>query len=213
MESTTNCQFSNLLILIILFSTMIKPTLFDLLEILQSRGHEQYGGEAVTQLEHALQCATLAQENQASPELITACLFHDLGHLVHNLGENAAKKGVDDRHEYRAIRWLKPLFSEAVTEPIRLHVEAKRYLCAVDSDYYSGLSANSRQSLKLQGGRFSIQEIAMFVSLPYAKDAIQLRRLDEAAKIPERITPFLEDFMAVLETSLRKQQLLSVKSG
>ena len=181
---------------------MIKPTLFDLLEILRSRGHEKYGGEAVTQLEHALQCAMLAQENQASPELITACLFHDLGHLVHDLGENVAEKGVDDRHEYRAIPWLKPLFSEAVTEPIRLHVEAKRYLCVVDSDYFDSLSTNSQQSLRLQGGLFSPQEVAIFLSLPYAKEAIQLRRWDEAAKIPQKVTPFLEDFLAILETSL-----------
>ena len=182
---------------------MIKATLFDLLEILRSRGHEQYGGEAVTQLEHALQCATLAQESQANPELITACLFHDLGHLVHNLGENAAEKGVDDRHEYRAIPWLKLLFSEAVTETIRLHVEAKRYLCAVDSDYFDSLSTNSQQSLRLQGGIFSPQEVAIFLSLPYTKEAIQLRRWDEAAKIPQKVTPFLEDFLAILETSLR----------
>jgi len=181
---------------------MIQPTLFDLLEILRSRGHEQYGGEAVTQLEHALQCATLAQENQASPELITACLFHDLGHLVHNLGEDTAEKGVDDRHEYRAIPWLKPLFSEAVTEPIRLHVEAKRYLCVVDSDYFDSLSTNSQQSLRLQGGIFSPQEVAIFLSLPYTKEAIQLRRWDEAAKIPQKVTPFLEDFLAILETLL-----------
>jgi phosphonate degradation associated HDIG domain protein len=182
---------------------MIKPTLFDLLGILRSRGHEQYGGEAITQLEHALQCATLAQENQASPELITACLFHDLGHLIHDLGENAAEKGVDDRHEYRAIPWLKPLFSEVVTEPIRLHVEAKRYLCAVDLDYFDSLSTNSRRSLRLQGGKFSTQEVAIFLSLPYAKEAIQLRRLDETAKIPERSTPSLADFLTILETSLR----------
>jgi phosphonate degradation associated HDIG domain protein len=182
---------------------MTKATLFDLLEILRSRGHEQYGGEAVTQLEHALQCATLAQENQASPELITACLFHDLGHLVHDLGENVAEKGVDDRHEYRAIPWLKPLFSEAVTEPIRLHVEAKRYLCAVDADYFDSLSANSKQSLMLQGGFFSTQEVEMFLILPHTKEAIQLRRWDEAAKIPERSTPSLEDFLAIFETSLR----------
>ena len=181
---------------------MIKPTLFDLLEILRSRGHEQYGGEAVTQLEHALQCAMLAQENQASPELITACLFHDLGHLIHDLGENVAEKGVDDRHEYRAIPWLKPLFSAAATEPIRLHVEAKRYLCVVDSDYFDSLSTNSQQSLRLQGGLFSPQEVAIFLSLPYAKEAIQLRRWDEAAKIPQKVTPFLEDFLAILETSL-----------
>ena len=182
---------------------MIKPTLFDLLEILRSRGHEQYGGEAVTQLEHALQCATLAQENQASPELITACLFHDLGHLIHDLGENVAEKGVDDRHEYRAIPWLKPLFPEAVTEPIRLHVEAKRYLCAVDADYFDSLSANSKQSLMLQGEFFSTQEVEMFSILPHTKEAIQLRRWDEAAKIPQKVTPFLEDFLAILETSLR----------
>jgi phosphonate degradation associated HDIG domain protein len=182
---------------------MIKLTLSDLLEILRSRGHEQYGGEAVTQLEHALQCVTLAQENQASPELITACLFHDLGHLVHDLGEDAAEKGVDDRHEYRAIPWLKPLFSEAVTEPIRLHVEAKRYLCAVDPPYFSGLSANSQQSLRLQGGIFSLKEVENFLNLPYAENAIQLRRWDEEAKVPGQVTPNLDDFMAVLELSLK----------
>lgn len=182
---------------------MIKTTLFDLLQILRSRGHEQYGGEAVTQLEHALQCATLAQENQAGPELITACLFHDLGHLIHDLGENAAEKGVDDRHEYCAIPWLKPLFSEAVTEPIRLHVEAKRYLCAVDSDYFDSLSTNSRQSLRLQGGIFSPEEVKKFLNSPYAESAIQLRCWDEDAKVHGQVTPNLDDFMTVIELSLK----------
>ena len=177
---------------------MLKINLNDILQILRSRGNEQYGGEAVTQLEHALQCAALAKEHQASAELITACLLHDLGHLVHSLGENAAEWGLDDRHEYRALPWLEPLFPAAVTEPIRLHVQAKRYLCSIDADYFSGLSPNSRQSLILQGGIFSTEEATNFLVLPQAENAIQLRRWDEEAKIPGQITPSLDDFIPVL---------------
>lgn len=104
-------------------------------EVLSTKGHEQYGTEAVSQLEHALQCATLAKTSNATPELITASLLHDFGHLVHNLGEDAAERGIDDRHEYRALGYLKTIFSDAVIEPIRMHVNAKRYLCAVNKDY------------------------------------------------------------------------------
>ncbi|OCR00200.1 phosphohydrolase [Oscillatoriales cyanobacterium USR001] len=177
---------------------MSKATLTEILHILRSRGHEQYGGETVTQLEHALQCATIAKEQNASPELIAACLLHDFGHLIHSLGENAAENGINDRHEYRAIPWLEPLFPAAVTEPIRLHVQAKRYLCAVNPTYFAELSPNSQQSLTLQGGIFSPEETATFLSLPFAESAIQLRLWDEQAKISGQITPTLDDFIPML---------------
>lgn len=167
-------------------------------DILATKGHEQYGGEAVTQLEHALQCAMLAEKAQATPELITACLFHDLGHLIHHLGENIADQGIDDRHEYRAIDVLSSLFSTAVTEPIRLHVEAKRYLFAVEPNYYKSLSNASKQSLKLQGGAFTSKEAENFLKQPLAQDAIKLRRWDEQAKIPNLPTPSLSYFRRLL---------------
>jgi phosphonate degradation associated HDIG domain protein len=178
---------------------MSKATLTEILDILRSQGHKQYGGEAVTQLEHALQCATIAKEQNASRELITACLLHDFGHLIHSLGENAAENGINDRHEYRAIPWLEPLFPAAVTEPIRLHVQAKRYLCAVNPNYFAELSPNSQQSLTLQGGIFSPEETATFLSLPFAESAIKLRLWDEQAKISGQITPTLDDFIPVLQ--------------
>ncbi len=172
--------------------------LTEIFDILSNKGYEQYGGEAVTQLEHALQCAMLAEKAQASKELIIACLFHDLGHLIHNLGGNIADKGIDDRHEYRAISVLSSLFSPAVTEPICLHVEAKRYLCAVEPNYYNSLSPASKHSLKLQGDVFTPTEAKDFIKKPYAQDAIQLRRWDEQAKIPNLLTPSLSDFWSLL---------------
>jgi phosphonate degradation associated HDIG domain protein len=177
-------------------------TLRSLLDILAAKGQEQYGGEAVTQLDHALQCATLAREAGAPPELIVACLLHDLGHLVHSLGEEAAAQGINDRHEYRAMGWLQPLFPPAVTEPIRLHVQAKRYLCAVDAQYLATLSPASQQSLVLQGGVFSSAEVATFITMPYAENAVQLRIWDEQAKVPGQVTPDLDSFLPILQACL-----------
>lgn len=178
-------------------------TLTDILTLFSSQGHAQYGGESVTQLEHGLQCATLAQTQCADPALVTACLLHDLGHLVHDLGENAVDRGIDDRHEYRALGWLCSLFGPEVTEPIRLHVEAKRYLCVAQPHYWHQLSPNSQVSLSLQGGPFSPPEATQFLAHPYAQDAIQLRLWDEQAKVPHLSTPSLNDFMPFLAASLR----------
>ena len=138
-------------------------TIDALIDLLGSRGSQQYGMEAVTQLEHGLQCAQLAMQAHAPGSLVAACLLHDLGHLLHGLGENAADRGVDDRHEYRAVPVLQLLFGSAVCEPVRLHVEAKRYLCAVDAAYWEGLSPASQRSLNLQGGIFSPEAAARFM--------------------------------------------------
>ncbi|HEY9621324.1 MAG TPA: phosphonate degradation HD-domain oxygenase [Crinalium sp.] len=180
----------------------MKSQLNQILNILSTKGHTQYGREAVTQLEHALQCATLAETAKRSPELITACLLHDLGHLLHDLGEDVADRGLDDRHEYRAMPLLQARFKPSVTEPIRLHVDAKRYLCAVNSTYWDALSPASKRSLKLQGGVFSPEAAESFIAQPYALDAVQLRIWDDQAKVPDLQTPDLEYFKPIVVSCL-----------
>lgn len=174
-------------------------TLQSILQLYQDRGHAQYGGEAVSQLAHALQCAALAETAKARDTLIAAAFLHDLGHLVHPLGESAASRSMDDRHEYRAMPLLKHLFPLAVTGPIRLHVDAKRYLCAIEKPYWASLSPVSKRTLELQGGIFSPLEAEAFIQQPYADEAVCLRRWDDAAKIAHQPTPPLEHFVAVLE--------------
>ena len=130
-------------------------TLADIEQLFAQRGGEQYTGEPVTQLEHALQCAQLAEDEGASEALVTAALLHDLGHLLHDLGATPTMQGIDDIHQFRAIPFLRGLFPDPVLDAIRLHVDAKRYLCAVRPEYFASLSDDSRRSLALQGGNFS----------------------------------------------------------
>ena len=176
----------------------MKPEIETIIKILSLKGHCQYGQEPVSQLQHALQCATLAELAGASNELIIACLFHDFGHLIHDLGEDTTNKGINDHHEYRSIKYLKHLFGEAVTEPIRLHVEAKRYLCAIQPDYFATLSPNSQASLELQGGVFSSDAATEFINQPYAEDAVQLRIWDDQAKVVGMKTRDLKYFNHII---------------
>jgi phosphonate degradation associated HDIG domain protein len=181
----------------------MQHTLQTILDLFARKGSQMYGQEAVSQLEHALQCATLAEISGQNHEAIAACLLHDIGHLIHDLGDDAAVHGIDDRHEYRAIPLLQKSFGPAVTEPIRLHVDAKRYLCIADSDYWATLSSASQRSLELQGGAFSSDEAEQFINLPYAKEAVQLRLWDDRAKIAGQDTPELSHFIPILQQSLR----------
>lgn len=171
-----------------------------LLEIFQGRATRRYGLSAVNQLQHALQAAALAEAEAAPPATVLAALLHDVGHMIHDLGEDPASRGVDDEHEQRGADWLAERFSPAVSEPVRLHVAAKRYLCAVEPDYFATLSADSVRSLALQGGPMSADEIAAFRTNPMHAEAVRLRRCDEAAKDPHAATPdfdhFLRDFAA-----------------
>lgn len=178
------------------------PALVQILDRLNQYGHSQYGGESVSQLDHALQCATLAEAASQPVPLVVAALLHDFGHLIHHLGEDAAERGLDDRHEERAIPWLKRYFGAAVTEPIRLHVAAKRYLCAVESDYWEGLSPASKLSLQLQGDRFTSEAAQAFIAQPYAPDAVRLRRWDDLAKDPQVQTPSLDHFIPLMRQCL-----------
>jgi phosphonate degradation associated HDIG domain protein len=174
--------------------------------ILAERGGADYGDECVTQLAHALQCALLAEESGATPALVTAALLHDIGHLVHDLGAGAAERGIDDRHEVRGRDWLGRYFGEDVTGPVRLHVDAKRYLTATDPAYFAILSPGSVRSLELQGGPFRADLAAGFIALPHAPAAVALRRWDEAAKVPDKATPGLDHFRRYIEASLRPGQ-------
>lgn len=172
-------------------------------ELLKQAGAHRYGGEPVSQLDHALQCALLAESEDAPEALVVAALLHDLGHLMHDLGENAAQHGVDDRHQVRALHLLKRVFDSAVLEPIRLHVDAKRYLCCVDSTYHDALSPASKMSLELQGGAFSVEDAKHFITQPYARDAARLRTWDDRAKIPRQPTPELAHYTKIMKRCAR----------
>jgi phosphonate degradation associated HDIG domain protein len=174
-----------------------------IVELFERRGDSEYGGENVTQLEHALQCGFFAERAGATPNLITASLLHDVGHLLHDLPDDAPESGVDDVHEALGDRYLRRYFSEAVCEPVRLHVAAKRYLCAVDTEYFNTLSAPSVTSLKLQGGPMTPAEVTEFEANPYFQDAVALRRWDDAAKIVNFQTPPLDHFVTYLKAADR----------
>ncbi len=176
-----------------------------LLHLLRTHGGMAYHGEAVTQLQHALQCAHLAEKANAQPALVAAALLHDIGHLVHHLGEDAAVRGIDDRHEHRGAGLIQRVFPPSVSEPVRLHVQAKRYLCAIDHSYLQGLSPASLQSLQLQGGVMSATDALSFMARPYATAALQLRRWDDGAKDPQAHPPPLEHYAARLRTWLACQ--------
>lgn len=177
--------------------------LIQLKQLLQTRGGEQYTGEPVSHLEHACQTASFAQRAGAAPALVAAALLHDIGHLLSGLDGTPSAQGHDDRHEVIAADALCPLFPPEVTEPIRLHVAAKRRLC-MDARYLKALSEDSLRSLALQGGVFSPSEVADFDATPHAFAALQLRRWDDAAK-REGLTPGCLDeyWQAVVKTALR----------
>ena len=166
-------------------------------ELLFARqGHEQYSGEPVTQLEHALQSAHLAEQSDADDELVTACLLHDLGHLLNPQGETPTLSGIDDTHQYFALPFLRGLLSERVLDAIKLHVDAKRYLCATNTGYYARLSEDSRRSLALQGGPFDAAGATAFLQQPGARDAVMVRQWDDLAKQAGLATPSLAHFLA-----------------
>lgn len=171
-------------------------TLDDIKQLFAQKGGEHYTGEPVTQLEHALQTALQAENEDADDALVTAALLHDLGHLLHDLGETPSERGIDDVHQYRAIPFLRGLFPDDVLGAISLHVDAKRYLCATRSGYFEALSEDSKRSLKLQGGAFSPSETAAFIARPGAKEAVRLRIWDDLAKTAGLPTPPLAHFLA-----------------
>lgn len=161
----------------------------ELESIYRDRGARRYGLESISQLDHALQGAALAVADGEPAPLVVAALLHDVGHMIHALGERPAERGIDDHHEALGAKFLARRFDDAVSEPVRLHVAAKRYLCTVEADYFAKLSADSIRSLALQGGRMSLTEVDAFRAAPHWQAAVKLRRYDEAAKVSGRIVP------------------------
>ena len=176
-------------------------SLQEIARLYATRGGLRYG-EGVSQLEHALQAAFAAEQAKASPALITAALLHDIGHLLPGSAGGEGETDVDRHHETAGARWLAERFPPEVVDPVRLHVAAKRYLCYAEPGYWSGLSPASQASLRLQGGPFTAAEAKAFLSEPHAEAAVQLRRWDEAAKVPGLKTPDTTHYRRHLEAVL-----------
>ncbi|CAG4922856.1 phosphonate degradation HD-domain oxygenase [Paraburkholderia gardini] len=183
-------------------------SLDDIRTLFEQYGELAYSGEPVTQLEHALQSGALAEEAGASDALIAAAFLHDLGHLLNQQGETPTVRGIDDLHQYFALPFLRPVLPEAVLEPIRLHVDAKRCLCAIDETYFGQLSADSVRSLELQGGIYSSEEAQIFLARPWAEDALRLRKWDDRAKEANRDTPSVDHFLRIVGRLMEKPAIV-----
>jgi gamma-butyrobetaine dioxygenase len=173
---------------------MTSPAVDVIADVFDSAGAAEYLGEAVTVAAHLLQAGALAEAAGAPDPLIAAALLHDVGHLM---SEEGGELG-DIRHRSRGAAWLSAWFGPAVTEPVRLHVAAKRYLCAVEPSYFAQLSDVSVRTLSLQGGPMSAAETSSFERLPYAADAVAVRRWDDQAKDPSAVTPAFAHFRPLL---------------
>lgn len=176
-------------------------TLSEVVSLLERRGQNQYGMEAINQLEHALQCADLAEKAGETTETVVASLLHDLGHLLAAEREGAKEHNTeqDDLHQFMALPFLRGLFTDAVLEPIRLHVDAKRYLCLIEPSYWASLSPASQHSLEQQGGVFTEAQGQVFMLQPFAAEAVRLRRYDDLAKVPAKVVPDLAHYNAHLQ--------------
>ncbi len=174
----------------------------EVLQVYRERGNQRYGTEAVTQLEHALQTAALAIDEQADTSLIAAALLHDIGHIRISNHDQLGGHGLDDKHEHTSYQWLLHHFGKAVADPIRLHVVAKRYLCSQNPDYEKTLSPTSHASFLDQGGHMNGDELAAFEAEEFWKQALELRRWDDAAKDPTKQTPPLDESISYVKEAL-----------
>ena len=175
-----------------------------LAELFAGEGAAAYYGEDVTQAEHMLQAAALAVADRAGDALVAAALLHDVGHFAAltaergGLGGDALMAGTDNRHSDTGADWLARWFGPEVTGPVRLHVAAKRYLCAVEPGYFGRLSEASIHTLRVQGGPMTPAEAAVFEADPQHTDAIRLRRWDERAKDPQLTPPRFAHYRPLL---------------
>jgi len=174
---------------------MSDPLRQELLDIFVGRATRRYGLSEINQLQHALQSAALAEADGAPAATVLASLLHDVGHMIHALGEDPAARGIDDVHEELGAKWLARRFGPEVSEPVRLHVAAKRYLCTVEPDYFGKLAPDSVRSLELQGGLMSPDEVEAFRANPFHAEAVRLRRYDEDAKDPQASTADFDHYL------------------
>ncbi|MGO9802082.1 MAG: HD domain-containing protein [Steroidobacteraceae bacterium] len=175
----------------------------EVLALYGARGAGAYFGERVTMTEHGLQAAWFAGNENAPETLIIAALLHDVGHLLEAVPDDLADWTTDARHEEIGARWLARRFAPEICEPVRLHVPAKRYLCATDTRYFKQLSDASVHTLKLQGGPMSAEETRRFESERYFREAVRVRLWDDQGKVAGLKTPPLEAYLGMLEAAVR----------
>lgn len=171
------------------------------------RPHDSSPDAQVTALSHALQCAQLAEWADADESLVAAALLHDLGHFIDRRSFTKGEGAMDGRghpHELRALALLSEGFGPEVTEPIRLHVEAKRYLVTTDPAYAASLSPVAAQTLAAQGGPMTAAEVRQFERERYAPEAVQLRRWDDLAKVAGKRTPPLAYYISLLDDVMQR---------
>ena len=173
-------------------------------DIFERRGAESYLGEPVTMSQHMLQSAVLAEREGASDELITAALLHDIGHYTSEFGPYSPDDTEDNHHDEAGARVLEHFFPPVITECVRRHVAAKRYLCATDGTYYGKLSQASRHTLALQGGPMNETEVEAFRRNPYYAEAVRVRLWDEGGKDPQMATPPFRHYVPVLQRVVDK---------
>ncbi|XZE42778.1 phosphonate degradation HD-domain oxygenase [Pirellulaceae bacterium SH467] len=170
------------------------------LAVFRERGSGQYGSECVSQLEHAIQCAMLAQASGADTSLVVAALLHDIGHILDDTDlPDSDDEDLDDSHEERAYPWLLRTFGVAVADPVKLHVAAKRYLCTRDPSYATHLSPASYKSFLDQGGVMTEGELQAFEREPFYREALQLRKWDDLAKVASMPLPDISSFRSLME--------------
>jgi gamma-butyrobetaine dioxygenase len=160
----------------------------------------------VTQAQHMLQAAALAERAGAAAELVTGALLHDVGHFTGTVSGDELVSGADSRHGDQGANWLAQWFGPGVTEPVRLHVAAKRYLCAVEPGYFGGLSPASVHTLRIQGGPMTPAESAEFEASPWCQSALRLRRWDDAAKDPGAVVPAFAYYQRLLRQLVRQRK-------
>ena len=158
--------------------------------------------DGLSQVDHAVQTAQLAEDERAPESLVVAALLHDLGHLLEPWPRDIAHLGVDHRHEALGAAWLARAFGPEVCEPIRLHVQAKRYLCTVEESYLETLTPSAMRSLELQGGPMGAADARAFEGARWFREAVWLSRLDERAKRGGMSPPDFEEYRARLEAML-----------
>ncbi|MEE2753521.1 MAG: HD domain-containing protein [Candidatus Latescibacterota bacterium] len=160
------------------------------------------GGEVVTLSQHALQAAHFAEQEGKPALLVAAALLHDYGHVMDE-SEDTVDRNADGRHELLGSKFLEQHFVPEVTEPVKLHVAAKRYLCATEDEYFAKLSPVSVRSLELQGGPFSPKQAKAFEQKSHYAEAVQVRRYDEQAKAPDLVTSDFKHFLECLKAGLK----------